>query len=144
VGAAFQTVVVGTDGSATAKVAVAQAVELVRDTAAVLHIVCAYRSAAPRVVEAGGEHWQVMPKDQVDNVLQEAAGRARMAGAQVETHATQDDPADAIIRVAEEVKADLVIVGNKGMTGTKRFLLGSVPNKVVHHAPCTVLVVKTT
>jgi nucleotide-binding universal stress UspA family protein len=143
-GAVFQTVVVGTDGSATAQLAVAQAVELVKDGSAVLHIVSAYRSAAPQIVESGGEHWRVMPKDHVDNVLQEAAARARMAGAQVETHAATEDPADAIIRLAEEVKADLVVVGNKGMTGAKRFLLGSVPNKVAHHAPCAVLVVKTT
>ena len=47
----------------------------------------------------------------------------------------QGDPADAILDVAEEQEADLVVVGNKGMTGAKRFLLGSVPNKVSHHAP---------
>ena len=67
-----------------------------------------------------------------------------MAGAKVETHAVTDDPADSIIQIAEEVHADLVVVGNKGMQGAKRFLLGSVPTKVAHHAPCTVLVVKTT
>ena len=46
--------------------------------------------------------------------------------------------------VAEEQAADLIIVGNKGMTGAKRFLLGSVPNKVSHHAPCSVLIIRTT
>ena len=53
-------------------------------------------------------------------------------------------PADAILDVAEERKADLIIVGNKGMTGAKRFLLGSVPNKVSHHAPCSVMIIRTT
>ena len=53
-------------------------------------------------------------------------------------------PADAILDVAEERDADLIIVGNKGMTGAKRFLLGSVPNKVSHHAPCSVLIIRTT
>ena len=57
------------------------------------------------------------------------------------THAREGDPADAILDVAEETKADLVIVGNKGMTGARRFLLGSVPNKISHHAPCSVLIV---
>ena len=56
----------------------------------------------------------------------------------------QGDPADAILDVAEERDADLIIVGNKGMTGAKRFLLGSVPNKVSHHAPCSVLIIRTT
>jgi len=45
---------------------------------------------------------------------------------------------------AEEREADLIIVGNKGMTGAKRFLLGSVPNKISHHAPCSVLIIRTT
>ena len=62
----------------------------------------------------------------------------------VETYARQGDPADAILDVAEERDADLIVVGNKGMTGAKRFLLGSVPNKVSHHAPCSVLIIRTT
>ena len=63
---------------------------------------------------------------------------------EVNTHARQGDPSDAIIDVAEESAADLIIVGNKGMTGAKRFLLGSVPNKVSHHAPCSVMIIRTT
>ena len=66
------------------------------------------------------------------------------AGVAVETYARQGDPADAILDVAEERGADLIVVGNKGMTGAKRFLLGSVPNKVSHHAPCSVLIIRTT
>ena len=63
---------------------------------------------------------------------------------EVETHAREGDPADAILDVAEEQKADLIVVGNKGMTGAKRFLLGSVPNKISHHAPCSVMIIRTT
>ena len=55
---------------------------------------------------------------------------AEEAGVDVEIFARQGDPADAILDVAEEQGADLIVVGNKGMTGAKRFLLGSVPNKV--------------
>ena len=62
----------------------------------------------------------------------------------VTTYAREGDPADAILDVAEERGADLIVVGNKGMTGAKRFLLGSVPNKVSHHAPCSVLIIRTT
>ena len=68
----------------------------------------------------------------------------REAGVEVEIFARQGDPADAILDVAEETKADLIVVGNKGMTGARRFLLGSVPNKVSHHAPCSVLIIRTT
>jgi nucleotide-binding universal stress UspA family protein len=54
------------------------------------------------------------------------------------------DAADMICEVAEREGVDLIVVGNKGMTGAKRFLLGSVPNQVSHHSPCNVLIVKTT
>ena len=66
------------------------------------------------------------------------AGRAARA-----RYAREGDPADAILDVAEELGADLIVVGNKGMTGAKRFLLGSVPNQVSHHAPCAVMIVRT-
>ena len=74
----------------------------------------------------------------------EAAEAVAGAGVEAETYARQGDPADAILDVAEERGADLIVVGNKGMTGAKRFLLGSVPNKVCHHAPCSVLIIRTT
>ena len=67
----------------------------------------------------------------------------RRPACDVETFAREGDPADAILDVAEERGADLIVVGNKGMTGAKRFLLGSVPNKVSHHAPCSVLIIRT-
>ena len=56
----------------------------------------------------------------------------------------EGDPAEGLIEVAEEENVDCIIVGNKGMTGAKRFLLGSVPNQVSHHAPCNVMIVHTT
>ena len=52
-------------------------------------------------------------------------------------------PAEALRAVAEERGADRIVVGNKGMTGATRFLLGSVPNKISHHAPCGVLIIRT-
>src|ERR671925_442344 len=73
-----------------------------------------------------------------------AAAQAQELGLEVASFARQGDPADAILDVAEEQRADLIVVGNKGMTGAKRFLLGSVPNKVSHHAPCSVLIIRTT
>jgi nucleotide-binding universal stress UspA family protein len=88
--------------------------------------------------------WMVNPREDVNNTLEEAANRIKEAGVEVETHAREGDPADAILDVAEEQGVDLIVVGNKGMTGAKRFLLGSVPNKVSHHAPCSVMIIRTT
>ena len=87
----------------------------------------------------------VSPREDVLAVLERSGKLAREGGvAEVETFARQGDAADAIIDVAEEQGCDLIVVGNKGMTGAKRFLLGSVPNKVSHHAPCSVLIIRTT
>jgi nucleotide-binding universal stress UspA family protein len=125
----FRSIVVGTDGSETARQAVREAVGLAASLGAGIELVCAY---APGQREAG------------EATLREGTAEAEAAGVAVRTYAREGDPADAILDVAEERGADLVVVGNKGMTGAKRFLLGSVPNKVSHHAPCSVLIIRTT
>jgi nucleotide-binding universal stress UspA family protein len=146
----FKSIVVGTDGSQTASEAVKQAVELAAQLKAKLELVSAYEPVSgQRLREERTEvpddvSWMVNPREDVDATLGEAAELAKEAGVEVETYARQGDPADAILDVAEEQSADLIIVGNKGMTGAKRFLLGSVPNKVSHHAPCSVLIIRTT
>jgi nucleotide-binding universal stress UspA family protein len=88
--------------------------------------------------------YEIGPREDVNLVLDAAAAEAKKAGIEVQTHPVEADPTDAILNVAEEVKADLIVVGNKGMTGARRYLLGSVPNNVSHHAPCSVLIVRTT
>ena len=146
----FKSIVVGTDGSETASEAVRQAVDLAKEISAKVQLVSAYESVGDqRLREERTEvpddvQWMVNPREDVDATLRAAADRAKEAGVDVETYARQGDPADAILDVAEEKNADLIIVGNKGMTGAKRFLLGSVPNKVSHHAPCSVLIIRTT
>jgi nucleotide-binding universal stress UspA family protein len=146
----FASIVVGTDGSESAQEAVRQAVELAARLGAALRIVSAYEPVpAGRLREEAQQvppdlQWMINPREDVDATLEDAADRVRGAGLNVETFAREGDPADAILDVAEEVKADLIVVGNKGMTGARRFLLGSVPNKVSHHAPCNVMIVRTT
>ena len=145
----FKSIVVGTDGSQTATSAVKQAVELASSIKAKIELVSAYEPVSDqRLREERTEvpddvSWMVNPREDVDATLREAAEMAKEAGVEVETYARQGDPADAILDVAEEQNADLIIVGNKGMTGAKRFLLGSVPNKISHHAPCSVLIIRT-
>jgi nucleotide-binding universal stress UspA family protein len=146
----FKSIVVGTDGSDTATQAVRQAVDLARAVGAKIELVSAYEPvAAQRLSQERREapedlQWAINPREDVDATLEAAAELARAAGVPVAVYPRQGDPADAILDVAEEQEADLVIVGNKGMTGAKRFLLGSVPNKVSHHAPCSVLIIRTT
>ena len=146
----FDRIVVGTDGSETAAEAVRTAIELAKMTKAKLEIVSAYEPVSSARLREEAQHvpadlqWMVNPREDVDAKLEEAAEVAREAGLDVHVYARQGDPADAILDVAEERCCDLIVVGNKGMTGAKRFLLGSVPNKVSHHAPCSVLIIRTT
>jgi nucleotide-binding universal stress UspA family protein len=146
----FKSIVVGTDGSDTANQAVRQAVDLARAVGAKLELVSAYEPVpAQRLQEERRQapedlQWAINPREDVDATLEAAAALAREAGVDVDVYPRQGDPADAILDVAEEQEADLIVVGNKGMTGAKRFLLGSVPNKVSHHAPCSVMIIRTT
>ena len=139
----FETVVVGADGSATAAEAVRQAIGLVKLTGGRLHIVTAYKPQQLR--SAAGEEFDksLSTHDIAGSVLADLASRARTGGVEVETYQRPGDPADAICEVAAQVKADLIVVGNKGMTGVRR-VLGSVPNSVAHQAPCAVLIAFTT
>jgi len=145
----FGSIVVGTDGSETAGEAVRQAIDLAKTVGGRVNLVSAYepvsntrlreeRQQVPKDME-----WMVNPREDVEATLKAAAERLQGAGVEVETFAREGDPADAILDVAEEQGADLIVVGNKGMTGAKRFLLGSVPNKVSHHAPCSVMIIRT-
>ena len=146
----FKRIVVGTDGSETARTAVAHATELARAHGAALEIVSAYqpvpsdRLREEKTQVPGDVAYGVGPREDVNANLDLASGKAREADIEVNVHPREGDPADAILDVAEETGADLIVVGNKGMTGVSRFLLGSVPNKVSHHAPCGVYIVRTT
>ena len=146
----YSCIVVGTDGSDTASEAVRQAAELARIHGARLHLVSAYsptlraRLQAERELLPEDERWMASPGEQAERILEEAAKEARAGGIAVETHSEPGDPAEVIIQLAEGLDAELIVVGNKGMTGITRFLLGSVPSKVAHHASCSVLIVRTT
>ena len=146
----FSRIVVGTDGSETAAEAVRQAADLAKLSGAQLSIVSAFEPVSKRRVDgealdapADVQH-QIGPREDVNLVLEAAAAAAKKEGLDVQIHPVEGNPAEAILSVAEETNADLIVVGNKGMTGARRFLLGSVPNNVSHHAPCSVLVVRTT
>jgi len=144
----FSSIVVGMDGSETAREAVTQATALARSVGARIELVSAYEPVSDArlresIAVPQDLHWIINPREDVEAALEDAAAAIRAAGVEVEVFARQGDPADAILDVAEERGSDLIVVGNKGMTGAKRFLLGSVPNKVSHHAPCSVLIIRT-
>jgi len=130
----YKTIVVGAHKSVTARRAMTEAAELARALGAHLHLVSAY----------GKDSGPIDGKDTAARVDAERAMESMIAGlsGQFSTHALPGDPAKAILSVADEVGADLVVVGNKGMKGRGR-VLGSVPNDIAHKARCSVLIVNT-
>ncbi|UJA21163.1 universal stress protein [Thermoleophilia bacterium SCSIO 60948] len=145
----FTRIVAGTDGSPTATEAVRRAIRLASLTGATLELVSAYQPVpkselreAERDVPNDVRH-AIGPRQDVDVFLDAASREAAKENVEIRTHAREGDAAAALIDVAEETGAELIVVGSVGMTGARRFLLGSVPNRVSHHASCDVLVVRT-
>lgn len=138
----FENVVVGADSSSTAAEAVAYATDLAKLSGGTLHIVTAFRKGGGVSVDIPGELRQsVGSVDLADSLVEDLGSRARAAGVAVQTHAASGDAAERILEVAKSVGADVVVVGNKGM---QRRVLGSIPAAVARHAPCAVLIVRTT
>ena len=143
------TIVVGTDGSTTATEAVRRAVELAKAQGARLHVVTAYRPKLGREAATDADampedqRWRVSPGEVAERTARSAAVTATEAGLEVECHAQPGDPADVLIEVAEQVSADLLVLGNKGMRGAGRMVIPSVPNRVSHRAQCDILLVDT-
>jgi nucleotide-binding universal stress UspA family protein len=132
----YTTIVVGAHKSQTAQRAVAEAIELARTLGAHVHLVSAYpKDSGP--IDGKDTPGRADAERSMDALVL-ASGALEFT-----THALPGDPAKAILSVARDVGADLIVVGNKGMKGKGRFL-GSVPNDVAHQAPCAVLIVSST
>ena len=141
----FNKVLVGTDGSPRAGRAVDQAIDLAKSEGASLHIVAGFSEKAGHWenVESSAKVDIVHMREAAEQLLMRTARKATEAGVEVDYSAREGDPAEVILDAAEAEGADVIVLGNKGMTGASRFFLGGVPNKVTHHAPCSVLIVRT-
>jgi nucleotide-binding universal stress UspA family protein len=149
----FTTILVGTDGSDSARKAVQEAAELAAVCpGATLHIVTVQKPMAANAVASaelataapiGAElEWESETRDHLEQMLAGMAAEVGDDRLTVETHARFGTPAEVLCDLAAHLEADLIVVGNRGMQGGRRFL-GSVPNTVSHHAPCSVLIVDT-
>lgn len=142
----YDTIVVGTDGSASATKAVEHAAALAAATGAKLHVAMA-RPSIPALVSAdmmvATADWTNASDQATQLALASAAEAGAAAGVSVTTHQLAGDPADALLSLCEDVGADLLVIGSRGMQGARRFLLGSVSSRCAHHADCSVLIVHT-
>lgn len=145
----YQTVVVGTDGSDSSYLAVDRAAEVAHDSSAKLVIVCAYAPASRREVVAaeqalGEDAYQVVGSAPAEETLRAAAERAAGRGVRaVERVAVEGEPVKSLISALGEYRADLLVVGNRGLNSLAGRLLGSVPADASRRAPCDVLIVHT-
>jgi nucleotide-binding universal stress UspA family protein len=148
----YKRIVVGTDGSASANVAVDAAIELAKLSGATLHVVSAYKSSVGTQFAAGTElgipvqdivEANEMKQSSAQACCDDAAARAQAEGVTTQTHPVAGDAAEAMLQVAEKAECDLLVVGNRGMSGVRRFMLGNVPNKLSHHSPASLLIVDT-
>ena len=148
---AYQTVVVGTDGSESSLRAVDRAAEIAADHGAKLIIATAH---LPVPVEKGryaippgsthGEDYRLVGEAPFYAILRDARERARKAGAKdVEEKSIEGAPIAALVHLADEVRADLLVVGNVGLSSVAGRLLGSVPSEVSRKAKTDVLIVHT-
>jgi nucleotide-binding universal stress UspA family protein len=150
--AVYRSIVVGTDGSSTAERAVDVAGELGRRLGAEVHVVTAYQPVRSAMLAGVGAMGGSVPppawlgddeRVAAEEVVRRAGERLAQAGISATQVARLGEPADALLVLAEEIGADLIVVGNRGMTGVRRYLLGSVADRVAHHAPCSVHIVHT-
>lgn len=139
----FKVIVVGADGSPTARRAIEAAAELAVMSEGTLHIVSAYESQKISASDLPAEFGHVNSEGEIEALLQELSFVAKNKGIEPVLHSASGSPAEAIISTADRLNADLIVVGNKGMRGARR-VLGSVPNSVAHGANCSVAIIDTT
>ena len=162
----YQKVLVGTDGSPTATRAVEMAASIAASLGLQPVVVCAYEPPSEEELsqyradpndplnqwKAGRTQretpdefrWRIAAASQAEDVLERAAAHAAKVGVDSEVRAIEGSPAEVLITIAERENFGLIVVGNVGMTGASRFRLGNVPNRISHHAPTDVLILRTT
>lgn len=143
-------VLVGTDGSDSSLRAVDRAAAIARDAGATLLLATAYRPLSEREVRSaagalGEDAYRVSGSTPAEEVLVDASGRAKAAGAtDVQRAAVEGDPVDVLVELVESHGVDLIVVGNRGLNSLAGRVLGSVPANISHRAACDVLIVHTT
>lgn len=161
----YSSVLVGTDGSPTATVAVKKVSSLAARLGMKLVVVCAFEPPteqemkqlrgdpndpvaqwnAPKVAQGTPSEfrWRIADAVQAQDILDRADEIASAEGIDGDMRAIEGNAAETLLSVAESEGIDLIAVGSVGMTGTKRFMLGNVPNRISHHAPTDVLILHT-
>ena len=137
----FGCIVVPTDGSRAAEAALSHALSLVGDSDATVHLLYVADLGRDSVSVVGSDVVDALVSDGED-VVETVAERVRTAGLDVETEVVRANPAVGIVDYAEEIDADLIVMGTHGRRGLSRYLLGSVTERVVRTSSVPVLVLR--
>jgi nucleotide-binding universal stress UspA family protein len=145
----YARILVGVDGSGTASLAADRAIELAAACGAELHVVdvVVVPSVSAPIGAAGADvitDRVARADDSASEALEAARRRAEAAGVAAVTHLVHGEPAAAIVNTAASVGADVIVVGNRGVDASGHYVLGSIPEAVLHGARCDVLVAHTT
>jgi len=139
-------ILLATDGSPHAELAAKKAVDLAKNTGARLHVVVAGRTFSQVVYKdyAESEAGREKIRREAQEILDEQVRKIEEAGGTVAiAHLKMGERRDeAIVHLAEDIGADLIVIGSRGFGGLRRALLGNVADSVVRHAHCPVLVVR--
>ena len=139
-------ILLATDGSPHAELAALKAVDLAESTGARLHVVAVGRTFPAAVYDVYTEAGSEDLRREAQTILDEQVRKIEEAGGDVAiAHLKMNERRDeAIVHLAEEIGADLIVIGSRGFGGMKRALMGNVADSVVRHAHCPVLVVRPT
>jgi nucleotide-binding universal stress UspA family protein len=145
----YKKILVGTDGSPPSLKSVKEAAFLANSFGAELLVMTGFQAADQATLERWKDEapaemsWRYSSTSAAEEAVEKGLATAKEMGVDATSVIEEGEAGEALIRVAEREGVDLMVVGNRGMTGASRFLLGSVPNKVSHHAPCDLLIVHT-
>lgn len=149
----YETIVVGTDGSQSAELAVQRAAELASQLDSRIVVVHAYQAGTPDHRRRPSQHnphqhsERLSREEQAEEILNEAKRLCLEAGVtpeRIETKIAHTEPAISLLDLAAEIRADLIVMGSRQIAGPKRVLLGSVSQRVTDHSSCDVTIVRTT
>lgn len=135
-------IIVGVDGSPTARKAAEKARYLAATLKAPLHVVSAYAEDRTEVVSSGSDQWVVSDADNARYIAETVTKSLDTSDVEVLPRSVRGKPAEALIGYAEQINAEMIVVGNQRMRGVRR-VLGSVANSVSHNATCDVYIANT-
>jgi nucleotide-binding universal stress UspA family protein len=139
-------ILLATDGSPHADLAAMTAIDLAKSTGSRLHVVAVGRTFPAAVYDSYAEAEREALRREAQEILDEQVRKIEEAGGNVAiAHLKMDERRDeAIVHLAEDIGAGLIVIGSRGFGGLRRALLGNVADSVVRHAHCPVLVVRPT